>query len=88
VHPVLIKLGPLSVYSYGVMVALGFALATLCIYIRAPRFGIDRNNVIDLMILMLVSGIVGARAFYVLQNLSYYRVNPFEMLNLSKGGLV
>lgn len=40
------------------------------------------------MILMLVSGIVGARIFYVLQNLSYYRVNPFEMLNLSKGGLV
>ncbi len=82
------KLGPLNVYSYGVMVAIGFALATACVYMRAPSFGIDRNNVVDLMILMLVSGIAGARVFYILQNLAYYRTNPFEMLNLSKGGLV
>lgn len=87
-HPVLLKLGPLNVYSYGVMVALGFALATAFVYMRAPTFGIDRNNVVDLMILMLVAGIAGARIFYILQNLSYYRANPSEMLNLSKGGLV
>lgn len=87
-HPILVKFGPLNVYSYGVMVALGFALATACIYIRAPKFGIDRNNAVDLMILMLVFGIAGARVFYILQNLTYYRANPSEMLNLSKGGLV
>lgn len=87
-HPVLLKLGPLNVYSYGVMVALGFAMATAFVYARAPKFGLDRNNVVDLMILMLVSGIAGARLFYILQNFTYYRSNPFEMLNLSKGGLV
>jgi phosphatidylglycerol:prolipoprotein diacylglycerol transferase len=87
-HPVIFKLGPLNVYSYGFMVALGFAAATLCLYMRASKFGIDRNNVVDLMILMLVSGIAGARIFYILQNLSYYRLNPSEMPNLSKGGLV
>jgi len=87
-QPVLLKLGPLNVYSYGVMVALGFALATACVYIHAPKFGIDRNNVVDLMILMLVFGIAGARVFYILQNLTYYRLNPSEVLNLSKGGLV
>lgn len=87
-HPILFKLGPLNIYSYGVMVALGFALATLCIYARAPKYGIDRDQVVDLMIIMLISGLVGARSFYVLQNLDYYRVNPFEILNLSRGGLV
>ena len=76
-HPVLLKLGPLNVYSYGFMVALGFALATAFVYMRAPSFGIDRNNVVDLMILMLVAGIAGPftgwlidrhgpRAFYLL----------------------
>lgn len=87
-HPILLKLGPLTVYSYGVMVALGFALATTCVYLRAPKYGIDRNAIVDLMILMLVFGIGGARAFYVLQNLAYYRLNPSEIINLSKGGLV
>jgi len=87
-HPILCKLGPLCVYSYGVMVAFGFALATACIYMRAPQFGIDRNSVIDAMIIMLISGIIGARALYVLQNLNYYLVNPLEVPNLAKGGLV
>lgn len=70
------------------MVALGFAVATACVYARAPKFGIDRNNVVDLMIIMLLSGMAGARIFYVLQNLDYYRSYPQEVLNLTKGGLV
>ena len=40
------------------------------------------------MILMLVAGIAGARIFYIAQNFGYYRLNPYEMLSLSKGGLV
>jgi len=87
-HPILLKIGSLSIYSYGVMVALGFALATACVYARAPKFGIDRDSIIDLMILMLVSGVAGARLFYVLQNYGYYLAYPLEVLNLSKGGLV
>ena len=87
-HPVLLKLGPLNVYSYGVMVALGFAVATACIYMRAPRFGIDGNSVVDAMIIMLVSGIIGARALYVFQNLDHYLANPLEIPNLAKGGLI
>lgn len=70
------------------MVALGFGLATICIYNRAPAFGVDSNRIIDLMIVMLVSGIFGARLFYVLQNLDYYRANLLEIIDLSRGGLV
>jgi phosphatidylglycerol:prolipoprotein diacylglycerol transferase len=55
---------------------------------RASEFGIDSNKVIDLMIIMLISGIAGARVFYILQNLSYYIANPREIPNLSRGGLV
>ncbi len=87
-HPILFEFGPLTIYSYGVMVALGFALATACVYHRAPQFNIDKNKMVDIMILVLVSGIAGARVFYILQNIGYYRANPYEIINLSKGGLV
>ncbi len=87
-HPILLKLGPVTVYSYGVFVALGFAAAALLIYRRAVNFGIDKNDAIDLLILMLVAGIIGARLFYVLLNLGYYTANFSEIINLSKGGLV
>ena len=87
-HPILLKLGPVTVYSYGAFVALGFAAAAFLIYRRAAHFGIDKDNAMDLVILMLVSGVVGARLFYVLLNMAYYRANPYEIINLSRGGLV
>lgn len=87
-HPILLKLGPLTIYSYGAFVALGFAAATFLIYRRASDFGIDKDNTLDLLILMLVTGIVGARLLYVFLNLDYYRDNPYEIMALSRGGLV
>lgn len=87
-HPILLKIGPVNVYSYGVMVAIGFGLAALLIYARAPKFNIERDKIIDYVILILVSGVVGARMLYVMTNFDYYRANPMEILNLSRGGLV
>jgi len=87
-HPILLKLGPFTVYSYGVMVALGFAVATLLIYRRSPKFGIDPEKVIDIAIAMIVSGIIGARLLYIILNLNFYLTDPIEIFKLSNGGLV
>lgn len=87
-HPILFKLGPVTVYSYGVFVALGFAAAALLIYRRAGKFGIIKENAADLVVLILVSGIAGARLLYIFLNAQYYRDNPAEIINLSRGGLV
>ena len=87
-HPILLQIGRLNVYSYGAMVALGFAIATRCIYMRAPKFNVDREKAIDIAIIILLFGIFGARVLYVLLNTKYYRSNLLEILNLSKGGLV
>jgi phosphatidylglycerol---prolipoprotein diacylglyceryl transferase len=87
-HPILLKLGPITVYSYGVMVAIGFGISTFLIYRRAKVSGIDADKVIDIAIAMIISGIIGARFFYILSNLKFYVSNPIEILELSKGGLV
>ncbi|MDD5496408.1 MAG: prolipoprotein diacylglyceryl transferase [Candidatus Omnitrophica bacterium] len=87
-HPIIMKLGPFTVYSYGLMVALGFAIAAFLIYRKAPKFGLDRNQMIDLLILMLISGIIGARLLYIILNLEYYFAHPAEVFNLSRGGLI
>ncbi|MCX5680566.1 MAG: prolipoprotein diacylglyceryl transferase [Candidatus Omnitrophica bacterium] len=87
-HPILLKLGPLTVYSYGAFVALGLAVAAFLIYLRAVNFGINKDDSLDLVVLMLVAGIAGARLLYVLLNIGYYRANPSELIDLSKGGLV
>lgn len=87
-HPILFKIGPLTVYSYGAFVALGFAVFALLIERRARAMKIDSGKMLDLAILILVSGIVGARIMYVTLNISYYVANPAELIDLSKGGLV
>ena len=87
-HPILFKIGSLTVFSYGVMVAIGFALAAILIYRRAPKFALDRDKCVDLAIVILIFGVLGARLLYVLLNLSFYAANPLEIIMLSKGGLV
>lgn len=87
-HPILLKLGPLNIYSYGVMVAVGFGIVAFLVYRRAADFGVNRDMTIDYLILVLISGVVGARILYVLLNFGYYKACPIEILNLSKGGLV
>lgn len=87
-HPIIAKIGSLSIYSYGLMVALGFALAILLSYRLAARFNINKNKIIDFGIVVLLGGLIGARLFYVLMNTGYYIANPLEIINLTKGGLV
>ena len=87
-HPILIKLGPITIYSYGVMVAIGFALSAFFIYRNAPKFNIDKDRAVDLTIVVLISGIIGARLLYAILNFSFYAANPLEIVMLSKGGLV
>ncbi|MDP2929082.1 MAG: prolipoprotein diacylglyceryl transferase [Candidatus Omnitrophota bacterium] len=87
-HPILARIGPLYIYSYGLMVAIGFAAATLLAYNKASEFGINRDKIIDFGIVILLGGIIGARALYVILNLQYYIKNPLEILNLTRGGLV
>lgn len=87
-YPILLKIGSFTIYSYGVMVAIGFAFSAFFIYRRAPKFNIDKDRAVDLTIVVLISGIIGARLLYVLLNLSFYIANPIEIIMLSKGGLV
>jgi phosphatidylglycerol---prolipoprotein diacylglyceryl transferase len=87
-HPIIAKIGPLYIYSYGLMVATGFAVATLLACKYAGDFGINKEKIIDLGIAMLVGGIIGARVVYIAMNFQYYIKNPLEIIDLTKGGLV
>ena len=87
-YPIIVKIGPFCIYSYGLMVAVGFAAATLLACRHAGEFSINKDKVIDLAIVMLAGGIIGARIVYIALNFQYYIKNPLETINLTKGGLV
>lgn len=86
-HPILFKIGPVIIYTYGVMVSLAFAVCAFLIWYNAPLVRIPRGKVLDLVIVILISGIVGARCLHVISNFDYYRSYPLDIIMLFKGGL-
>lgn len=88
-HPILVEIGPLTLYSYGFMLALGVALATAVTVILACRAGIAEESVLDIVIIGVLAGVIGSRLFYVfLYDWSYYREHLWQILNIRNEGLV
>ncbi len=87
-HPVLLKIGSLKIYSYGVFVAIGFLAALWIAGREIARRGIDRDTFYDMGFWAVVSAILGSRLFHVLVYWKFYRDAPLEIFKLWNGGLV
>lgn len=87
-HPILFSLGPLTIYSYGVMLALAFACGIWFATRQAKKEKVPANTILDISLVALITGIIGARIFFVLLNLDYYSGHPFESIMFWQGGLV
>jgi phosphatidylglycerol:prolipoprotein diacylglycerol transferase len=77
------------VYWYAVIIVAGFLLATLYILKRRRDFGLTQDHVLDMFIYAVVSGVVGARIYYVIFTPAEY-FGPGKWLNIFKvweGGL-
>ena len=75
------------IYFYGVLIAIGFLLATLYCSKHAPDFGIKTDDFIDLMLWIIPISILGARLYFVVFRWSDYAGNPLSALAVWEGGL-
>ena len=91
INPVMISVGPFSVYWYGFFIVgsivLSFLLAQKRITKKKCDFGITLDNIYDFIIGAVLISILCARLYYVLFNLKYYLANPSEILQIWNGGL-
>ncbi|MFH1045440.1 MAG: prolipoprotein diacylglyceryl transferase [Candidatus Omnitrophota bacterium] len=85
--PILLQLGPISVFAYGLMVSCAFLIGTYLAQREATRQNLPAQKIIDLSLCIVISGVVGARLLYVLQNIQFYRVYPLRIVMLHEGGL-
>lgn len=86
-HPVICTIGSFTVYSYGLMLALAFIASLTLVSRAAKRRGLDVDAIVNLVFLVFVAGIAGARVFYVIENWRYYLTDPVEIVFLQHGGL-
>ena len=67
-RPTLFKIGPLPVHGYGLMLAIAFLVAIYVAARRAKKEGIPSQAMFDIGLLLLVSSVVGARLFHIVQH--------------------
>jgi phosphatidylglycerol:prolipoprotein diacylglycerol transferase len=87
-HRVLFSIGSVSIYSYGVMLAIAFIAATLVARYRYRQQYKNPDIVLDYVLAAVVGGIVGARLFYVVGHWSEYAKNPGQIFKINMDGLV
>lgn len=84
--PKLLELGPLTVYSYGVLLAAAYLGGLQFALIRAKQRGLDAARVMDLGIYIIVSALVGAKLLLVLVDFDHFVNNPRDLLSLVRSG--
>jgi phosphatidylglycerol---prolipoprotein diacylglyceryl transferase len=83
--PVLFHLGPLTVYSFGMMMALGFLAADYVIRLECQRRGFDLEYSSSIVIAAAVAGIAGSRIYAILDDLPTYLADPKSMIFSGSG---
>ncbi len=86
--PNLFTIGPFTLHTYGLLVAIGFLSGILVTVRIGKSWGIASQDVMDMGFFIIISAIVGSRILYVLINISYYIENPLDIFKIWQGGLV
>lgn len=87
-HPVLVRFGPLTIHTYGVLVAAGFLLGLALAVKQAKKEGIPQERIIDIGFYVLVAAIIGSRLLFVAVNAGHYLKHPLDIFKIWEGGLV
>jgi phosphatidylglycerol:prolipoprotein diacylglycerol transferase len=85
--PVLFRLGPLTVYSFGLMMALGFLAADCVIRLEGRRRGLNSEYSSSMVVAAAAAGIAGSRIYAILDDLPAYLADP-KMMIFSGSGFV
>lgn len=84
--PVLFEIGPLKVYSYGLMLGIAFLLGSYILGRELKRRGLDGAMASTITVLAVIFGIAGAKILYLIEEWDLFIMNPAGMA-FSAGGL-
>ena len=85
-HPILLNLGPFTIYTYGVLLAAAYLIGLTLAMGRARSRGLDGNRILDLGVWIIISALVGAKLMLWAVDFSYFRANPRELMTLARSG--
>lgn len=87
-YPIALQIGSFQLRWYGVMAAIGFLAGSWMMNRLRKNTDLSGDEVNGILIYSLISGIIGARIFYVVQFFDYYRDDLWKIFRIDQGGLV
>ncbi len=85
--PLLFQLGPFSLRWYGLLIALAVLLGLVLATRLGKLRGIDPALIADLLPILVLAAVVGARLYYVLFEWRQYQLNWLDALAVWRGGI-
>src|SRR3989339_1062637 len=85
-YPELFKIGPFTVYSYGLMLGIAFIVASYILTKEVERRKMNPNIATEVTLIAIIFGIIGAKLFHLIENWDSFINNPIGMA-FSPGGL-
>ncbi|HSD64777.1 MAG TPA: prolipoprotein diacylglyceryl transferase [Ignavibacteriaceae bacterium] len=85
-YPELFKIGPFTVYSYGLMLGIAFIIASYILTKEFERKKLNPNLATEITLLAIIFGIIGSKLFSLFENWSEFLQDPVGMA-FSPGGL-
>lgn len=86
-NPIALKLGPIEVHWYGVIIGSGLALALFLAIREGNKRGLPKDTFADLMLWAIPIAIISARIYYVVFEWQYYIKHPSQMIAIWQGGI-
>ncbi len=88
-HSIAFRIGSsITIHWYGIFVAAGFIAAVMVLMYNRKYAGIEPDEIFNLTLYGMISGILGARVFYVVEFWDQFRGNLTEISRIDHGGLV
>jgi len=87
-YPELFTIFGITVYSYGLLVAIGFFAGMTYITKYSDNIPVKKDQMYDFLFYLIVVSIIGARLLYVLVNIDSFIQHPLDIIKVWQGGLV
>jgi hypothetical protein len=93
-YPELFSIGPVTIYTYGVLLAASYLLGLQFAMARARKWGLDSNRVLDLGIYIIIAALVGAKLLLLVTDFNQFRASAADLLSFARsagvfyGGLI
>lgn len=80
-------IGGLDIMWYGILLTLGIVAGFMVLYKKAPKRGIDKERMLDLVLWSVPAAIIGARLYYCIFEWEYYKDDLSSIFDIRAGGL-